>query len=308
MKNTLKTILYLSIAICCLSSCKDEMDVDTGANVKTETFKDFWWKKHEPVTVNAVINTQFDECEQLDGPLVLRLCDENGNAITPDVAKLYVQGKLSSDNTVVIEPKSRIKETEISIVLDESQLDRTKTFTWDLQVVDNPGLLKFNEFKPQNNDQLVGTRLNWTNKLKLNSLKVGVDTTAISLLSAFLIILLFCKARIKRFKAVTLDIDDCENKRDSITISSPRKFAKVVLTTTPGRKQNPLAAMFVGKVKYEYVEGPKWTSDVILIPTGRSLSDAGVDAFSSDSEYSFLNKGESIIITHPNKAKSKITW
>lgn len=41
MKNTLKTILYLSIAICCLSSCKDEMDVDTGANVKTETFKDF---------------------------------------------------------------------------------------------------------------------------------------------------------------------------------------------------------------------------------------------------------------------------
>lgn len=67
MKNTLKTILYLSIAICCLSSCKDEMDVDTGANVKTETFKDFWWKKHDPVTVNAVINTQFDECEQLDG-------------------------------------------------------------------------------------------------------------------------------------------------------------------------------------------------------------------------------------------------
>ena len=36
MKNTLKTILYLSIAICCLSSCKDEMDVDTGALLSGE--------------------------------------------------------------------------------------------------------------------------------------------------------------------------------------------------------------------------------------------------------------------------------
>ena len=306
MKRTLVIIIAAFAAL--FSSCTKEIIVDSGANFETKSFDDFLWKKHDPVSINATIDTKFDECEGISGPLVLRLCDDDARPIGTDIARLYVNGNESSDNTITIDPKNSSEGTDISIVLSEDVIRRDRTFTWNLQIVNNPGLVKVNERTPGSDPWIAGTTVNWNHNHVVNPLRVGVDTGLIILAIALALVIAVCQARIRRFKVTTIDIDDMADRKDSIMISSPRKYAKIVLTPTPGKKQNPIAPIFVGKVKYEYVEGAKWTSDVILVPKGRTVADAAVSAYSADSDYSFTEKGESIIMTHPNKAKSKITW
>ena len=292
-----------------LMSCGNEIEHEAATHFETQSFNDFLWKKQGPVAIEAVIDTDFEECGDLSEPLVLQLCNDDGEAITPDVASLYVDGELSEDNTIVLEPDDDTEETELRIVLDKSQLGETRTFTWNLQVVDNPGLLKINESDPDSTPWIAGTTVHWNNRHVANSLKVGVDTALLVILGAFLVVLLLCRARIRRFRFSLIEIADTVNRNDVISIHSPRKYAKIVLTANPKKKQNPLAAMFVGKTKYMFVCGDKWTSDVILLPEGRSVNDASVNAFSPDPGYSFTRKGESeILMTHPDKSKSRITW
>lgn len=306
-----KSFVYAIIiaSLFTLPACNKEYEGDDDAAIfKTDAFNDFWWVKQDPVFIEATINTEFEECENLSGPLVLQLCDDSKNAIPVSTAQLYVNDQLSQNNTISIDPKAGIKETQIKIVLNPNQIKETRTFTWNLQVVDAAEIERINDMSPDKQNWIPNTTVYWKNKHIANPLRVGVDSSLFTIIAAFLIILLICQARIKKFKVPIIDIDDTVDRKDSITITSPRKYAKIVLTSVPGKKQSGFAALFVGKTKYEYVEGAKWTSDVILTPKGGSGADAAVNAYSSDSEYSFNEKGESIIMTHPNKAKSKITW
>lgn len=210
MKNTIY-VLFAFVGLISLSSCKEAFDYGSATNFKTESFNDFLWKKQPPVEIEAVINTEFAECEGLDKPLVLQLCDDDAKAITPKVAQLYVNGQKSENNTISIDPKSPQKETEIKIVLDKSQTDKTRTFSWYLQVVDNPGLVRVNETTPGQDPWITGTMVNWRNNHVSNPLSVilrWILILIVSFLAAWYIIAHFVVNPSAAFSRVSIQYPD----------------------------------------------------------------------------------------------------
>ena len=95
-----------------LMSCGNEIEHEAATHFETQSFNDFLWKKQGPVAIEAVIDTDFEECGDLSEPLVLQLCNDDGEAITPDVASLYVDGELSEDNTITFGAKMAIKDLQ----------------------------------------------------------------------------------------------------------------------------------------------------------------------------------------------------
>ena len=74
-----KSFVYAIIiaSLFTLPACNKEYEGDDDAAIfKTDAFNDFWWVKQDPVFIEATINTEFEECENLSGPLVLQLCDD----------------------------------------------------------------------------------------------------------------------------------------------------------------------------------------------------------------------------------------
>jgi hypothetical protein len=247
------------VALFSLSSCKEKYDVDGAANFKTESFKNFLWKKQPPVTIEAVINTDFAECEEIDKPLVLQLCDDDAKAIPIRVAQLYVNGEKSEDNTITIVPKSGAKQTEIKIVLDESQLNETRTFTWNLQVVDNPGLVKINERQPGKDPWIADTTVNWKNKKVANPLRVGTDITLFSILSilvAWIILaqlVLFSKFKSTQIKKIFVMVDG--GRKNIQGYNQSVVGAKEIVLTPNDKSQSFLKRLFLGKVIYVRIKG-----------------------------------------------------
>ena len=143
-----KTIIYITLFIALgliTASCDEYSSRQTDYFKTSKSYDSFLWKKNIPDTLKAYINTEFSECQALDEPLVLQLCDDDANAIPPSVAQLYVNGVPSSNNTVSIIPSAQTGSTEIWIVLDDSQIKKDRTFTWNLQVVKNPGIVRIND-------------------------------------------------------------------------------------------------------------------------------------------------------------------
>ncbi len=278
--NIVASILVTVLAILSFSSCKEKFDVTNASNFQTQTFKDFLWKKHDPATIEAVINTQFDECENLIEPLVLQLCDDDAKAIPTTVAQLYVNGEKSEDNTIRIDPKSDVDETEIKIVLNESQEQETRTFTWNLQVVDNPGLTKINDRAPGKDPWITDTQMNWQNKHVANPLRVGTDLSLTAILAIMVVwILLVQLVLIPKFKKtqiskIFVEIDD--RRKSILGYGQSVIGAKEIILTSEKKSQKFIARLFLGKVVYVYIKG--LPGNISLTPgVGRFQTKASIE-------------------------------
>lgn len=253
MKNTIY-VLFAFVGLISLSSCKEAFDYGSATNFKTESFSDFLWKKQPPVEIEAVINTEFAECEGLDKPLVLQLCDDDAKAITPKVAQLYVNGQKSDNNTISIDPKSKKKETEIKIVLDKSLTDETRTFSWNLQVVDNPGLVRINDRASGKDPWITDTQVYWKNQHVANPLRVGTDISLLTILAIIAAWILLVQLTISRFKSdqirtIKFTIEDSNPKCINSKNSSLAGSKEIILTKTSA-KQGFLKMLFFGKTSY----------------------------------------------------------
>jgi len=262
--------LLVIVTILTSASCKNEYDVDGATTFKTESFRDFLWKKQPPVEIEAIINTEFSECENIDKPLILQLCDDNAQAITPDVAQLYVNDKKSENNTIIIDPTSNVKETHIKIVLNKSLLDHTRTFAWNLQVVDNPGFEKINDRALDKKEPWIAdTELFWKNKNVANSLRVGTDTTLIILLIAFVVIVFLSRMNNLPFGVKRLYlVNDCAQRTIKL------KGAGRVVLTRSKKKQSFFQQLF--KRKTIFVTDDFFSSgDVLVEPKFRITTESG---------------------------------
>lgn len=255
-------------AVCILSSCGKTQDSAGGVNFETSSFNGFLWHKHVPDTVKAVINAEFSECAEIDDPLVLQLCDNDARAVGPEVAQLWVNGEKSADNTVKIMPHDGKSETEIWIVLNDAQTERTRTFTWELQIVDNPGLVKVNNRSPEEDPWLVNTTLNWRNVHVANPLKVWTESVGLALLVvliAWIILVqfvIFPKFKVTQVKKIFLTIGD--NRRNIQSFSSSVIGSKEIVLTGETKSQGYLAGLFCGRVTYVRVPGMR--DKVVLTP------------------------------------------
>ena len=249
-------ILFIVVAAS-LCSCQKEYENDSVTSFKTEAFKDFLWKKQPPVSITAVINTSFEECEGIEEPLILQLCDDDANPIGTDIAQLYVSGVKSSDNTIRIDPNSGIKETEITIVLDDSQIEETRTFSWNLQVVDNPGIMKINDRAPEKDPWIVDTEVFWKNKHVANPVKVGVDISGSTILICLVVWILLAQfvlfPKFKQTQANKIFVMIDGGRRNILGYNSSAIGSKEIVLTPAAKKQSIISRLFSGKVTYVQV-------------------------------------------------------
>ena len=269
----MKKSIFFSVAILAslisFSACNNGFEGEDGiASFETEAFNSFLWKKQAPVEIEAVINTKFDECEELDKPLVLQLCDDDSNAIPVSVAQLYVNGEKSEDNTITIDPKNNSGETEIRIVLDDSQIHDTRTFTWNLQVVDNPGLVKVNDRAVGKDPWIQETTVNWKNKHVANPLRVGTDislTTILAILVAWILLaqlILFSKFKQTQIKKIFVMVDG--GRKNIQGCNQSVVGAKEIVLTPEDKNQGFIARLFLGKVVYIRIKG--LPGEITLLP------------------------------------------
>ena len=255
MKHIGKTITLPAVAaILLLAGCSREFKVDNGANFKTTSFDKFLWYKHVPDTVKAIITTEFAECEDLSGPLVLQLCNDDGKAVGPEIAQLWVNGIRSEDNTIVVDPSEPKGESEIWIVLNESQTTETRTFTWNLQIVDNPGLVKVNDREPATEPWVVNTTMNWKNVHGVNPVKMWTEIILFILLAVVFVwivrvhFVIFPKFKVTQVKRIFVTID--ENRKNIQGCNTFTVLAKAIVLSPQSRSQNFFSWLFTGKVVY----------------------------------------------------------
>lgn len=270
-----------------LSSCQEEFDFGPGPTFQTESFDDFLWKKHTPDTIKAIINTKFDECEQLSKPMVLQLCNDDNEPIMPNVAQLYVNGQKSPDNTISIKPDKLTEKTEIWIVLNDSQIHETRTFTWYLQMVDNPGLVRVNEEAPEKTPRISDTTIHLMNKHVANSLRVGTDIslgTILSLLVAWILLaqlILFPKFKLTQIKKIFLMING--GRKNIQGYDQSVVGAKEIILTPEDKSQGFIKNLLLGKVVYIRIKD--LPAEITLTPgEGRLQSKASYDKKAYESQ------------------------
>jgi len=284
--------ICLVVATCfALSSCEEGFDIDNGANFQTESFDNFLWKKQPPVKIEAEIEFDFDECEGISKPLVLQLCDDSGNPITPRVAQLYVEGQRSEDNTITIDPNGKEEDIDIEIILDDSQIHNTRTFTWNLQVVENPGLVKVNDRKPDKDPWIAETTMNWKNKHVANPLRVGTDislSTILAILVAWILLaqlILFPKFKQTQTKRIFVMIDG--GRKNIVGYNSSANGSKEIVLTPEDKKQGFFGALFFGKVTYIRIKS--LPGEISLTPgSGKYQTKATIDR----KKYEIVTSGE----------------
>lgn len=267
----MKRLLFFVLATAALglfSACNKDILFENTSTFRTESFDNFLWKKHIPDTVKAYIDTDFEECVDLTKPLVLYLCNDDAEPIPASVAQLYVNGVPSPDNTISIIPADNVKRTEIWIVLDDSQTHIDRTFTWNLQIKDNPGLLRVNETVPGKTPWIPDTTINWQNNHIANSLEVTFWTLLGILAGILLAVIILCRLNNPAFKVSRLFLTG-----ETMKTVPLRGVGRVILTDKK-QSQSFFNELFFRKtvfVKNDFFS----TGDVEITPKFRIQTDSG---------------------------------
>ncbi len=268
MKRIVLFIILLASASL-LMGCAEEEFVGNGAHFQTESFDNFLWHKHVPDTIKAIIGTDFAESEGLTKPLVLQLCDEEANAIPVQVAQLFVNGVPTSDNTISIAPATKVKETEIWIVLDDSQIHEDRTFTWNLKVADNPGLVRINEMEPSTIALVPETTFHWQNEHTSNSLEVAFWSILLALLAALILIVIISRLNNPAFQVKRLVLNDGTIQKTVVlkgvskVVCSDKKMSQSFIKQVLQRKNSFIQHDF-------FSDG-----EVVITPKSRIMTDSG---------------------------------
>ena len=307
MKNLFHYFIIIALGIFTVS-CSESNALPTDYSKVSKSYDDFLWKKSKPDTLKAIINTEFSECQTLDEPLILQLCDDDAKAIPSSVAQLYVNGVLSPDNTVAIIPANQVEKTEIWIILDESQLKKDRSFTWNLQVAQNPGLLRINETSPDNAPWIPDTTVYWKNDHVANSLEVTFWSVLCFLAAAFVLFVLFMRLQNPAFhrnvRRLTYDSDGFQK---TLVLSGAGR----VVFSTKKNSQSFFNRLFTRKTIFVtndfFTEG-----DVTVTPKDRIITDSGrrngarIQARNYTTSNVTVAKGESVDITN-DEIKKTIT-
>lgn len=296
MKRFILPIIVLSVVN--FIGCSQEDSIPNGVHIQTESFDNFLWKKHVPDTIKAFINTEFAECDGLSKPLVLQLCDEDARPISREVAQLYVNGIPSKDNTLSINPAANTLSTEVWIVLDEKQTHEDRIFTWNLQVVDNPGIVRINETDPSIEAWIPDTTVYWNNNHIANTLEIAFWTILCIILALFVAVVFIMRRKNPAFKTrrLTYCYDDVQK---TIVLKGVGR----IVFSTKKNGQSFFNQLFTRKTVFVandfFSEG-----DVIITPKDRIMTENGrrsgghIQAKNYTTSNTTIAKGESVDITN----------
>lgn len=295
MNKILSGTISAVLAVITLGSCSEqkEQNAVSSSSFQTESFNDFLWRKHNEASIEAIINTEFFEFEGITSPLILCLCDDDANPITSDVAQLYVNGKQSVDNTITILPSSSLEKTDIRVVLDDSYIHDTRTFSWNLQVVKNPGFSKINDRIAGKDPWIVDTHIHWKNKYIANSLKVAMDLLLVSILIAMIVwIVLVQFVLFPRFKSTQVNrifiTTGAADRKSIYSYNQSVVGVKEIVISAKDKSRGIIPTLFFGKVAYIKITG--LPGNISLLPgSGKYQSSSSYDRKKFTSELSGEN-------------------
>lgn len=250
------------------SCAEEETPVVNGASFNMQSFDDFLWKKDAVDTVKFSIDTDFVECDDVRRPIVLALCDSDGQVIPGDKAELFVNGVKSTDNKVEIPVVNGKQTTNLGVVVNESLLKDDVTFNWHIMLCDDAGLSKiFSEHSGGVKSQLLeddkwiyGLDVQIKNEHVANTVKVWTNIIIIVVVIALVVWIALAHLVIwtsTKFSNVLIDYHDGMGQRRI------RMGGCYQLVFSSQRKSDSLfTKIFKGSCKYE--QHPFWTHDVII--------------------------------------------
>ena len=93
MKNYLIAIFSaLTFSLVFVSCSEDAAPIVNGESFEIESFDDYLWKTDPVDTISFEINTEFQQCDGMSNPVVLALCDKDGELVKENLATVYVNG------------------------------------------------------------------------------------------------------------------------------------------------------------------------------------------------------------------------
>lgn len=248
-------------------SCSNESEpVVEGATFQLESYDDFLWKKYEPQVLKFVVASQFKECNNCSGSIVLALCQGDSkktSIVSTDVAQVYVNGEVAEGNKIRIPVGAA--ETEVEIKLNKANLSEDVTYRWHIKLCDDAGLTKvFVEDKngavmaaAENQPWIKGMDVCVKNDHVVNALKVWTMTGLWIILGIIAAIFVICRMSNLpvKFTEVKIDYGYGYERRKT------RGCYKVVFTNKP-YKVGLLSRIFNGKVAV--IRNEFWTEPLVV--------------------------------------------
>lgn len=285
-----KHIIYILICLVAFCSC-NQKDEESRIWGQIDYYNPFLWHKYVPDTLRKTLAYEFNEnSSDLDKPVVFSLylvSDDGEKNIKADNSgvELYVNGKLSADNTFELIPQSGKHEVDFGIVLKENLLfekDIDRDYQFVFKVESNPGIDRINNFKignlkrdkaillPENDDK---TPILIRVKHIANSLKVGTLSTLFTILTLILAFIIIVQIFTKRFNKLQIGkiFVTIDGNRKNISRMEPMqklKLSKEIVLTPNRQKQGFLKMLFTGKITYVFIKG--LPSDIKMTPGNKA--------------------------------------
>ncbi len=254
----MKRVIFYLLAITSLlplSSCK-ESESNSVFWGETKYYKDFLWKKYEPVRMEKTLEIEFNEDAKNFANLWSERIEFNVVNITNNKPfehiKLYKNDELCNNNVLVITPED--EEVQVAIEFLESAPEGNHILT--LVERGNSGL---DRIEIEMGDGVVITKKDITNPLALTSSISG--SAILIILIVLAVILRLASPKIKHTLTVIEPIAQNIVRRN--------EARRVVLTSDRKQKQGLISKIFKGKTKYVYND--IWTSTVVLTYANRGI-------------------------------------
>jgi len=278
---------FLISLICLIGAAVScgERDLNSSYWGQTKFYKSFLWSKSPIDTLTRVLEVGFNEDAKktLAQPLVLALYKvdasdpSDAQPLPPDDAKVFVDGRLSEDNTISLD-KNCSGSVRIGVVLTEKFLKKSnkdRDYTLVFKVIQNPGLDRINDLEVTGNTPvLIEEKEPWT-PMKIhidqvaNKLRVGTNTGLVIILIALATIVFLSRMNNLPFGVKRLYLIN-DNTQRTINL----RGAGRVIFTKDRKKQSFLQRIF--KRKTIFVTDDFFSSgDVLVEPKFRITTESG---------------------------------
>lgn len=275
MSNKFHYFIILPLFLTFVVSCKDDIRSDSNYLGVSNAYKSFLWCKHVPDTIRKDIVFEFNEDSRkmLDEDVILGLFVKSANPDGKEIfarldtcrAKLFVDDKLSPDNTIRISPDKELPSVRYRLGIVFPNVEESRIHTWFIKVIDNGGLDRINDYEITgfNPEPVIGQVFVETVK-KANPLKIWIIA-----LSSVLILLLVLWCTIlqylfyPRFKIGYILIGE----EDSVPQPVKCKGYRLFVLTSGKKRQNAFSRILTGKIRY--FDHPGCTIDVIIEPVDK---------------------------------------
>lgn len=263
MLNRIITVLFFTLLLFSCSK-KDENSAKVFWG-KTDYYKNFLFKKYEPVIMTKKIEFDFNEDAEkgLDTNIKFKLVekDPDGNFNSTADVLIYKNGILCADNILTLQPK----DTTLELGMEFTPQARKGNHTLYLQVLNSGGLDRIDDIELSSTNNFILAH-EWVVKKDevYNPLAIGLFWIVVCLLT-FLVVWRFVIRPIlyETFKVRKLYVFCPGSPMKTLTL----KGAYKAVASNRMKKQSIFNKFFKGKIVF--TQNEFWEHDIEFIPGTR---------------------------------------